>query len=153
MTGKSKKVKVDKTILDNASGIFSPNTFTAIIGPSGCGKTTLLNILSGRLLSQNLKLSGNLFVNKRDTKDMNIYGERIGYVMQQDILLATFTPKECFTFVANMRLSDLSRAERKAKVEETIQALGLKKCATTYVGNELIRGISGREKKRTSSGV
>ena len=110
MTGKNKKVKVNKTILDNASGIFSPNTFTAIIGPSGCGKTTLLNILSGRLLSQNLKLSGNLFVNKRDTKDMNIYGERIGYVMQQDILLATFTPRECFTFVANMRLSD--RAEK-----------------------------------------
>jgi len=38
-------------------------------------------------------------------------------------------------------------------VEELIAVLGLKKCADTYVGNDLIRGISGGEKKRTSIGV
>lgn len=51
--------------------MFSPNTFTAIVGPSGCGKTTLLNLLSGRLLSKNLTLSGNIEVNSYKVHDIN----------------------------------------------------------------------------------
>jgi ABC-type lipoprotein export system ATPase subunit len=51
-------VTVQKQILHNCEGIFSPGTFTAIVGPSGCGKTTLLNLMSGRLLSTNLTLEG-----------------------------------------------------------------------------------------------
>lgn len=62
--GKFKKMDVEKCILNDCSGMFSPNTFTAIVGPSGCGKTTLLNLLSARLLANNLKLSGKLFVNQ-----------------------------------------------------------------------------------------
>jgi ABC-type multidrug transport system ATPase subunit len=63
--------------------------------------------------------------------------------MQTDILLATFTPRECFMFISNMRLINLSKEEKQQKVEELIVALGLTKCADTYVGNELIRGVSG----------
>jgi ABC-type multidrug transport system ATPase subunit len=63
--------------------------------------------------------------------------------MQNDVLLATFTPRECFMFIANMRLINLSAKEKSVKVEELIVILGLTKCADTYVGNDLIRGISG----------
>jgi len=84
---------------------------------------------------------------------LNEFGEKIGYVMQNDVLLATFTPRECFMFIANMRLINLNKQEKHAKVEELIAILGLSKCADTYVGNELIRGVSGGEKKRTSIGV
>jgi ABC-type multidrug transport system ATPase subunit len=73
--------------------------------------------------------------------------------MQEDLLFATFTPRECFRFIASMRLVKLTPEERNERVEETIQVLGLSKCADTYVGNALIRGISGGEKKRTSIGV
>ncbi len=34
-----------------------------------------------------------------------------------------------------------------------IDSLGLKKASETFVGNSLIRGLSGGEKKRTSVGV
>ena len=34
-----------------------------------------------------------------------------------------------------------------------LNVLGLTKCADTYIGNNLIRGISGGERKRTSIGI
>jgi len=52
-----------------------------------------------------------------------------------------------------MRLVNLTPEERKLRVEEIIEVLGLTKCADTYVGNAIIRGVSGGEKKRTSIGV
>lgn len=37
-------------------------------------------------------------------------------------------------------------------VDDTIERLGLSKCKDTIVGNNLMRGISGGEKKRTAIG-
>lgn len=47
----------------------------------------------------------------------------------------------------------LPRSERRQRVETIIKDLGLTKCADTNVGNNLIRGLSGGERKRTSIGV
>lgn len=43
-----------RLILKPCTGSFSPNTFTAILGPTGCGKTTMLNLISGRQISDNI---------------------------------------------------------------------------------------------------
>lgn len=55
---------------------------TAILGPSGCGKTTMLNLLSGRLLSKNLTLKGRIRINGQIIESMSDYKSAIGYVMQ-----------------------------------------------------------------------
>ena len=52
-----------------------------------------------------------------------------------------------------MRLVGLDEDEKKKHVEQIIMSLGLQKCADTYIGNSVIRGVSGGEKKRTSIGV
>jgi ABC-type multidrug transport system ATPase subunit len=39
-------------------------------------------------------------------------------------------------------------AVHHAEVEEIMDMLRLRECADTYVGNELLRGISGGQKKR-----
>lgn len=111
--GKTKNMEVEKCILNDCTGMFSPNTFTAIVGPSGCGKTTLLNLLSARLIANNLKLSGRLFVNQEQVYDINVHGDKIGYVMQEDLLFPTFTPRECFNFIADMRLVGLSSEQKR----------------------------------------
>ena len=41
-------------------------------------------------------------------------------------------------------------AEKHEKVKEVIQQLNLQRCAHTYMGNRLIRGVSGGEMKRTA---
>lgn len=73
-----------------------PGHFTAILGPSGSGKTTLLNFLSGRLISDNLSISGKLILNSKEIDDIDKFNDQMAYVMQDDILLATFTPRGIF---------------------------------------------------------
>lgn len=57
-----------------------------------------------------------------------------------------------FNFTANLRLN-LSKQEKHQRVESLIKDLGLTRCADTKVGNNLIRGLSGGERKRASIGV
>lgn len=103
----------------------------------------MLNLLSGRLLSPNLELRGILRINNRFVTSMGEYKSSIGYVMQEDFMLATFTPRENFKFICDMRLSHKSEEEKNKIVESMIESLGLTKCAETFVGNSLIRGLSG----------
>ena len=65
--------------------------------------------------------------------------------------MATLTVRENIMFSANMRLPDKTTEEDKMKkVDSLIKELGLSKCADNQIGNELIRGVSGGERKRTA---
>ena len=76
------------------------------------------------------------------------------YVMQEDLLYPTQTPREALHLSAALRLPKTTTvAERTLIVENIIQALGLAKCADTLIGNNIIPGISGGEKKRTAIGI
>ena len=55
-------------------------------------------------------------------------------------------------FSANLRLM-LSAAEKKSRVESLIVELGLVKCSNTRIGDNIVRGVSGGERKRASIGV
>lgn len=64
------------------------------------------------------------------------------------------TVKETLTLSARLRLpSAMPLADKLAKVEAIISELGLRKCQDTIVGNELIRGVSGGERKRVNVGT
>ena len=76
------------------------------------------------------------------------FRKRIAYVMQQDLLVATQTPREAIMFSAMLRLpSSVSMEEKRAMVDRMLVDLGLEDCADTYIGDEMIRGISGGQKK------
>jgi hypothetical protein len=53
----------------------------------------MLNLLSGRQLAKNLVLRGSIIINGKNVTTMAEYKGVIGYVMQDNILLATFTPR------------------------------------------------------------
>lgn len=73
-------------VLDNCSFEVKPGESLAIIGPSGQGKTTLAKILLG-LLSPN---DGSVMIDDIDIQQLGLYQyrEKIGCVMQDDILFA-----------------------------------------------------------------
>lgn len=59
------------------------------------------------------------------------------------------TVRENLRFSAELRLpSSLSRREKHARVEEVIEELQLTKCADSFIGSALVRGISGGEGRR-----
>ena len=152
---KDKTGKISRHILQNLHGTFDAGKLTAIIGPSGCGKSTLMNVLSGRMSAEsikNSKLSGQVSLNGQ-LIDPTEYKQRFAYVMAEDALYATTTPREAFNFVCKLRLSHNTPEERLQRTEDMLNQLGLQKCADTYIGNSLLKGISSGEKKRTAVGI
>lgn len=143
--GKSKK---DPRVLKSQKGAASPGEVVAIMGASGCGKTSLLNVLSGRIVSMNgHEVTGNFTINGKSVNPENL-GSKVAFVTQEDSLCPTATPREALDFSARLRLPpSVSFEERKRMVDEAIQVLRLEKCADTMIGDEMIKGISGGEKR------
>ena len=82
------------------------------------------------------------------------FRKNIAYVMQDDALMATATPRETLRFSARLRLDpSIPDAEIEKRVTDMLAQLGLNECADTYVGGQMIKGISGGQRKRTSVGV
>lgn len=69
-----------KLILDNLSGCVLPGQFVSILGASGAGKTTLMNLLSGRLQSKNLEVSGEIMVNGIERSQVPNFGVFSAYI-------------------------------------------------------------------------
>lgn len=63
------------------------------------------------------------------------------------------TVRETFMFSASLRIPNKTAEERAKIVENTINLLKLTHCADSKVGSELVRGLSGGEKRRVSIGV
>lgn len=143
-----------KVILDNVSGNVKSGETACILGPSGAGKSTLLNILAGRM---NTKAPG-----MTDGGVVSIGGSivdpvsarsNIAYVMQEDALPGMSTPREILAMSAVLRGVESDTDAVQGKVSELLTLLRLDKCADTYVGTALVKGLSGGEKKRTAVAV
>ncbi|KAK4693851.1 hypothetical protein P7C71_g3623, partial [Lecanoromycetidae sp. Uapishka_2] len=139
-----------KPILKGVDLFMPSGTLTAIIGSSGSGKTSVLNALSHRIGGGRLETSGIIKYNDNS----KLRSIRSAYVMQQDVLLPTLTVRETLEYAAELRLPPPTTSEEKKKVvEQVILELGLKDCANTRIGNNVHKGCSGGEKRRTSLAV
>ncbi|KAI9340034.1 P-loop containing nucleoside triphosphate hydrolase protein [Zopfochytrium polystomum] len=147
-SGHSTGLPNQKKILNkqNISGVFHPGRFTAVMGASGAGKTSFLNILAGEVKLG--EISGEVLVNGQP-----VFGAEMkkisGFVFQDDVILPTMTVREAIMMSAILRLpSTLTHAEKVAKVDAVISQLNLRKCADSTVGDALMKGVSGGERKR-----
>ncbi len=147
-------VPVTKQILTECWGKVKGGQTCAILGPSGAGKSSLLNVLAGRSTTvDNLDVSHKITVGGKLINPVS-FRSNICYVMQEDSLMATATPREALEFSANLRCPRGTTQEEIGKmVNDLIDLLGLRDCAEVMIGNAMIKGISGGQKKRTSVGV
>jgi putative ABC transport system ATP-binding protein len=128
-------VDVDEEIL--------PGEHVAIMGPSGSGKSTLLNILGclDRPSGGSYHLEGR-DVGSLDTRELTqIRRHRIGFVFQFFHLIPRLTA------AANIELpmvfAGISRAERRQRVAEAVEAVGL-----PHRADHLPDQLSGGERQR-----
>ncbi|XP_061353915.1 pleiotropic drug resistance protein 1-like isoform X2 [Gastrolobium bilobum] len=178
LSGKKKHV----TILKNVSGIIKPRRMTLLLGPPSSGKTTLLLALSGKLdpnlkVSGKVTYNGHgmdEFVPQRTAAYISQHDVHIGEMTVRETL--AFSARCQGVGSRYDMLSELSRREKEANIKPdpdidvfmkatategqeaslvtdyVLKILGLDICADTMVGNEMLRGISGGQRKRVTTG-
>ncbi|KAF5732935.1 pleiotropic drug resistance protein 1-like [Tripterygium wilfordii] len=174
--------KTDLTILKNVSGIIKPSRLTLLLGPPSSGKTTLLRALAGKLepslkLSGRVTYNGhsmNEFVPQRTAAYISQHDLHVGELTVRETL--AFSARCQGVGMRYDMLSELLRREREANIKPDhdmdawmkavategqeinvitdyiLKILGLDVCADTMVGDEMMRGISGGQRKRVTTG-
>ncbi|GJP34732.1 hypothetical protein CLOM_g19168, partial [Closterium sp. NIES-68] len=169
-------------ILNGCSGVLRPGRMTLLLGPPGAGKSTLLQALAGcqdqsLKMSGSVTYNGHAlgeFVPERTAAYVPQTDEHIGELTVRETL--DFSARLQGPGLRKGLVAELDRreAERgivpdaamdaamKAMAVESnptnvitdyvLQILGLDVCADTVVGNGMLRGISGGQKKRVSTG-
>ncbi|XP_024979261.1 pleiotropic drug resistance protein 1-like isoform X3 [Cynara cardunculus var. scolymus] len=170
------------TILDDVSGIIKPGRMTLLLGPPSSGKTTLLLSLAGGLakelqISGKVTYNGHElheFVPERTSAYISQNDVHIGEMTVRETL--AFSARCQGVGSRYEMLAELSRREKNANIKPdpdidiymkaaategqeanlvtdyTLKILGLDICADTMVGDRMIRGISGGQKKRVTTG-
>jgi zinc transport system ATP-binding protein len=122
-------------VLDNVSFQIREQDFWGITGPNGGGKTTLIKVILGLLPS----FSGTIRFADDDLKN------RIGYMPQTNLIDRKFpilVSEVIFSGLCSEK--DMTRSQKKERVQETIQSMGLQTIAAKPVGE-----LSGGQLQRT----
>ncbi|XP_037413167.1 ABC transporter G family member 37 [Triticum dicoccoides] len=170
------------TVLHDVSGIIKPRRMTLLLGPPGSGKTTLLLAMAGKLdkdlkVSGKVTYNGHgmdEFVPQRTAAYISQHDLHIGEMTVRETLAFSArcqgvgTRYEMLTELARrekaanikpdhdidvyMKASAMGGQESSIVTEYILKILGLDICADTLVGNEMLRGISGGQRKRVTTG-
>ncbi|KAI3866681.1 hypothetical protein MKW92_039907 [Papaver armeniacum] len=170
------------SILNDVSGIIKPNRMTLLLGPPSSGKTTMLLALAGKLdkdlkVSGRVSYNGHgmhEFVPQRTSAYISQYDLHIGEMTVRETL--AFSARCQGAGTGYDMLAELARREKAANIKPdpdidvymkaaaidgqeasvvtdyVLKILGLDICADTLVGDEMLRGISGGQKKRVTTG-
>ncbi|KAF9347284.1 hypothetical protein BGX26_001227 [Mortierella sp. AD094] len=136
-------------IIQNISGRLITGRTCAVMGPSGAGKTTFLSILAGKVA----KTEGSIKVNGKE-QTLSLWKKLISFVPQEDVMLSELTVREILMHSARMRQPvRMSHNEKRLKVLEVIQFLGIGHIMDNPIGDVETRGVSGGERKRVNIGM
>jgi len=163
----------EKILLDNINLVFKPGRMYLILGdPETGGKEVLLKAIAGRLhCSSKSIVEGSIRYNGTSLgdKDGMFLENYISYIDKIDFHAPRMTVEETFLFAFNcknggthmppgLEVSEEAKVmidkldKEKARVQISLDALGLAHVGDTFVGNADIRGVSGGQRRRVSLG-
>jgi lipopolysaccharide export system ATP-binding protein len=111
-----------------------------LLGPNGAGKTTSFYMIVGLIRPDR----GKVFIGERDLTGVPMYRRAragIGYLAQEPSIFRRLTVEE--NVMAILQMMKLTRAERKRRLEELLDELGIKHLRKTKA-----YALSGGERRR-----
>lgn len=174
--------KIPLNILHDVHGVIKPKRMTLLLGPPGSGKTTLLLALAGKLgsdlkVSGKVTYNGhgmNEFIAQRSAAYISQHDLHIAEMTVRETL--AFSARCQGIGSRYDMLTELSRREKAANIKPdpdldvymkavsvggqdtniitdyVLKILGLDICADTMIGDDMLRGISGGQRKRVTTG-
>lgn len=130
-----------RLVNNNVSYQVEQGEIVGLLGPNGAGKTTSFYMAVG-LVKPN---SGKVYLDDKDITSLPMYKRArlgLGYLAQEPSVFRSLTVEENIRAVLEM--TDLSRADQKAKVEELLEEFHL-----THVRKSKGMVLSGGERRRT----
>ncbi|OQR92668.1 ATP-binding Cassette (ABC) Superfamily [Achlya hypogyna] len=159
------KHTVKKDILHPMSGVFQPGTTTLVLGQPGSGKSSLLKLLSGQFhADKNVTIDGSVTYNGVASAAMAAQIPQLtSYAGQREVHYPTLTVKETLAFAHGCSGSVPPRLAQAASPSfltdlwtvfpgVVAKLMGLQHCEDTVVGNAMLRGVSGGERRRVTMG-
>lgn len=143
-------------ILKSFDGYLESGEMLVVLGPPGSGCSTLLKTLSGETHGFQVSKDAHINYNGIDAKEMHetFRGEAI-YCAEVERNFPILTVGQTLQFAAEARLPvktpGQKRTEVATHVRDVIMAMfGIAHTVNTKVGDDLMRGVSGGERKRVS---
>ncbi|XP_050382974.1 pleiotropic drug resistance protein 3-like [Argentina anserina] len=176
---KTREAKI--SIIKDFCGSIKPGRLTLLLGPPGCGKTSFLKALSGNLekslkfsgevtyngqkLAEFVPQKTSAYISQfdvhipqmtvREILDFSARCQGIG--SRADIMLEVSKREKEAGFIPDpdidtyMKAISLQGLKRTLQTDYILKILGLDICADTLVGDAMLRGISGGQKKRLTT--
>ncbi|PSN69556.1 ABC transporter-like protein [Corynespora cassiicola Philippines] len=155
LVGKTQKTRIQ--ILRDFDGLVKSGEMLVVLGKPGSGCSTLLKTISGE--TDGFVVGKETYLNyqgiPKETMHRDFRGECI-YQAEVDVHFPQLTVGQTLEFAARARaprnrLPGVSRDLYANHLRDvTMAAFGLSHTASTMVGNDFVRGVSGGERKRVS---
>ncbi|KAK6539050.1 hypothetical protein TWF694_010595 [Orbilia ellipsospora] len=158
LSGNAKTAK--RTIIDNFTGLIRPREMLLVLGRPGSGCSTFLKVLANQRKGF-VAVNGDIVYGGTSAKEMaKKYRGEILYNPEDDLHYASITVRHTLEFAIRTRTPPKSSRQegetRKDYVSNFLRMISrilwIEHTMDTKVGNEIIRGVSGGEKKRVSIG-
>ncbi|KAI1094457.1 P-loop containing nucleoside triphosphate hydrolase protein [Rostrohypoxylon terebratum] len=143
------KLRVD--ILHDFDSLIASGEMLLVLGNPGSGCTTLLKSLAGQ--THDLCVNPQSILNYQGLSSKQMFAEfrdKKTYQAEFDIHFPTLTMRETLEFASKARKLPHDWDGCHTAVETVARTLGLTKALDVKMGNALVPGVSGGERKRTS---
>lgn len=129
----------DTIVLDRVSIAIGDATITGLLGPSGSGKSTMLRVIAGIVTPD----AGLVMIDGDDVTGVPTHRRSVGMVFQDEQLFPHLDVGANVAF--GLRMAGMRSAERRAKVAQLLELVGLDGFA-----DRSVERLSGGEAKRVA---